>query len=152
MRLLVDEKLLPLRSDPGRTMLSDLPGHEFHCQDIPSRNAIARHEIVAIAGLGVAVASLIVAVIQLLRTPAENRDTDLLLKLMRQQIDRNQCPVVEIKYDQNEILGVIALSGRPCEMAIRFPESMEVVVHLGATESEIYASAIEPDWRSLITD
>ena len=152
MRLLVDQKLLPLRSDEGRAILKAIPDASFFCDDFAVRAGNTSHEVVAIAGLGVAVASLVVAVLQLIRSPSDQRSKDNLLEAAGRQLAANSCAVLEIKYDKNDIANVISLTGEPCNFAISFREGADVVVYLGATSAEIYVSAVEPDWRSLLLD
>jgi hypothetical protein len=152
MKVIVDEKLFPLRLDSGRTLLqqtADDMNVEVSYSDIGSMVGL-RNEVVAIAGLGIAVASLVVAVLQLIRTPKTTKAQ--FLEDAKRTLVANGLPTIRIEFNEGNLSNLLELNGKPTSIVIHSDASSRVIVYLGATKKELYVSSSEPNWRSLISD
>jgi hypothetical protein len=155
MRLLVDEKLMPRRSDDGRKILEEVSRSGdiyFSCHDFPPGIGAVRNEAIAILGLGVAVASLVVALLQLVRTPLPKRSREQFFDGTSRLLDAYGARIRKIEYDEDDVSNLISLNGMPLRVVLVLEDGSVVTIYLGATSKEVYASSIETDWRALLDE
>lgn len=152
MMIFLDEKLLSgSRESVAQLFMSDIEsfGGIVQISDIPGRNKNSRQEFIVIAGLGIAVFSLIISYLRLDATKKDVIDSPDKLK---KEIEAVLQLHGETSYTfdfADGIDNIMKKNGMPCLVVVTLHGEVEEKIYFGATRDRLWVSRVEPDWRKL---